>query len=87
VVLDFGGSMTLHISPNPAHGTANLFVGSSGEAFAIQIVNLSGQIVQQFQTTPGTANIPMDVSKLSKGVYTVKAISSKAVVTQKLLVQ
>jgi hypothetical protein len=77
----------LHISPNPAHGTANLFVGSSGEAFVIQIVNLNGQIVQHFQTTPGTANIPMDVSKLAKGVYTVKAISAKAVVTQKLLVQ
>lgn len=86
VVLNFG-SITLRISPNPVHNTANLFVGGSNEAFSIRIVNLNGQTVKQFLTTPGTANIPIDVSSLAKGVYTVKVISATAMTTQKLLVQ
>lgn len=87
VLLNFGSALSLHISPNPAHGTANLFVGNASDAFSIQIVDLNGQTVKQFQTIPGTANIPIDVSSLAKGIYTVKVISATAVTTQKLLVQ
>ena len=87
VVLNFAGTLTVHISPNPAHGTANLFVGNASEAFLIQIVDLNGQTVKQLQAIPGTANILIDVSSLAKGMYTVKVISSTAMTTQKLLVQ
>jgi hypothetical protein len=87
VVLNFGGTLTVHINPNPAHGTANLFVGNASEAFSIQIVDLNGQIVKQIQAIPGTANIPIDVSKLAKGIYSVKVTSASTTTTQKLLVQ
>ena len=87
IVLNFGSTLTVHISPNPAHGTANLFVGNANEAFSVRITDLNGQTVKQFQTIPGTANIPLDVSSLAKGIYTVKVISATATTTQKLLVQ
>ncbi|HXO73819.1 MAG TPA: T9SS type A sorting domain-containing protein, partial [Puia sp.] len=63
------------------------FVGNANEAFSVRIVDLNGQTVKQFQAIPGTANIPIDVSSLAKGVYTVKVISATATTTQKLLVQ
>ncbi|MBS1664757.1 MAG: T9SS type A sorting domain-containing protein, partial [Bacteroidetes bacterium] len=86
VVLSFG-TITLRITPNPAHGTATLSVGNTSQAYSITVLNLGGQTVRQYMTTPGTTNIPMDLGGLSKGVYTIKVVSPTSVVTQKLLVQ
>lgn len=86
VLLDFS-SLTLRLIPNPAHGTVNLFVGNTNEAFSIRIIDLNGRIVQQIQTTPGTANIPIDISRLATGVYSVKVTSATTTTTQKLVVQ
>lgn len=86
VLLNFN-SLTLRISPNPASGTVNLFVGNTTEAFSVQVLDLNGRIVRQLLTTPGTANIPVDISGLSRGIYTLKVIGVTATVTQKLLVQ
>ena len=47
----------------------------------------SRQTVKQIQAIPGTANIPIDISKLAKGIYSVKVTSASSTTTQKLLVQ
>jgi hypothetical protein len=87
VKLDFGTSLALRILPNPAHGTANIFVGNTTEALSIQILDLNGRVVKQIITTPGTANIPVDLTGVARGVYMVKVISSASLATEKLLVQ
>jgi len=87
VKLDFATPLTLRILPNPAHATANIFVGNTTEALSLQILDLNGRIVKQLITTPGTASIRVDLTGMSKGVYMVKVISSASLATEKLLVQ
>jgi hypothetical protein len=87
VHLNFSGTMTLQIDPNPAHGTANLYIGNAAQALSIQLFNLNGQLLRQWSVTPGQTTLPVDVSALAKGLYTVKAISTTGIVIQKLVVQ
>jgi hypothetical protein len=83
----FSNSITLQINPNPAHGTANLNIGNSTQVLSVQLYNLNGGLLEQWQVTPGQTTLQMDVSALAKGLYTVKAVSTTGVVMQKLLVQ
>jgi hypothetical protein len=87
VKLNFAGAIALRISPNPAHGTANIYTGNTTEALSIRIMDLNGRIVRDILTIPGTANIPVDLTGMAKGVYMVKVISSSALATEKLMVQ
>jgi len=86
VMLSFS-PITLQISPNPAHGTANLYIGNNTEAYFIQLFDGNGRSMRQYRTTPGNTVFPIDLSGLSKGVYTVKVTGATASVTQILLVQ
>ena len=82
-----GGALTLQIDPNPAHSTADLYIGNATQALEIQLFNLNGQIIRQWAVPPGQTSLQVDVSNLAKGLYTVKAISSAGTIVQKLLVQ
>jgi hypothetical protein len=85
--LNFSNSITLQINPNPAHGTAYLNIGNANQVLSIQLYNLNGGLLEQWQVTPGQTTLQIDVSALAKGLYTVKAVSTTGVVMQKLLVQ
>ena len=86
VMLSFS-PLALQISPNPAHGTANLYISNAMEAFFIQVFDANGRPMRQFRTTPGDTLFPIDLSGLSKGVYTIKVTGPTASTTQSLLVQ
>jgi hypothetical protein len=86
VLLDFS-SITVGLTPNPAHSTANLIIGKNSEALFIEIVDGSGHVISQLRTTSGTTTVPIDVSQLPKGIYMVKVTSPTTTSTQKLLVQ
>jgi len=86
VTLNFS-QITLQISPNPAHGTANLVIGDNTEAFFIQVIDGNGRPIRQYRTTPGDTIFPIGLNGLSKGIYTVKVTSATASITQKLLIQ
>ena len=85
--LNFSATLTLQIDPNPVHGTANLYIGNASQALSIQLFSGNGQLLRQWSVTPGQTTLPVDVSGLAKGLYTVKAISATGIVIQKLLVQ
>jgi hypothetical protein len=85
--VDFTPSLLVRILPNPAHGTANILLGNTTEATSIEIVDLNGRIITQLVTTAGTSNVPVDITNIAKGIYTVKVISGSSLTTQKLLVQ
>ncbi|HEY6899010.1 MAG TPA: T9SS type A sorting domain-containing protein, partial [Puia sp.] len=64
-----------------------LRIGNTSQAYTIRVLNLDGQTIRLYQTTPGATSVPMDLSGLAKGVYTIKVVSPTSVATQKLLVQ
>lgn len=85
--LNFAGALTVRIDPNPAHGTANLYIDKATQPLLVQLIDLDGQLVRQWSVDPGTTTMPVDVSGLAKGLYTVKAVGPNGVVLQKLLIQ
>jgi hypothetical protein len=85
--LNFAEQLTIQINPNPAHGTANIQVKNGNGGLSLLIVDMNGQLVQQRITTAGEQTIPIDISGLAKGIYTVKVIGQTTLTTQKLLVQ
>jgi lamin tail-like protein/type IX secretion system substrate protein/Big-like domain-containing protein len=87
VSLNFQPPLTVGVSPNPAHNTANIVVSNSPDGLTIQIVDINGRLVQQLVTIAGATSIPIDVSRYAKGIYTLKVINKTGVSTQKLLVQ
>jgi hypothetical protein len=87
VKLDFSSAVNLKILPNPAHGSVNILVGNTTEALSLRITDMSGRVVKQIITAPGTSNVLVDLTGMARGIYSVKAISSTSMATQKLQVQ
>jgi len=85
IKLNFGKQLALHINPNPAHAVVNIFVENAAEQVSLQILDMSGRLVRQFELTPTLA--PLAVGGLTGGMYTVKVIGKDGVATQKLLVR
>ncbi|HZE86203.1 MAG TPA: choice-of-anchor J domain-containing protein, partial [Puia sp.] len=85
--VDFSRQATIRIIPNPAHTTMTISLGNARDAVDIQILDGSGRVMRQLITTPGTQDIPMDISGFARGLYMVKVVSSVGSTTQKLLIQ
>jgi len=77
----------IRISPNPASTYVNISTDNSSEALTIQIIDLNGRLLKQQILAPGAQSTPIRVTGLAKGLYTVKAIGSAGISTQKVLIQ
>ena len=85
-VLKVNIPVKLEVRPNPAHGAVTIYLDNAGDAANIMILDLSGKLLLQKTVTAGTGVLPLEISGLARGIYTVKAVSSAGVTTQKLLV-
>lgn len=81
----------LNIFPNPSNSSFNISFESDGEPFDLSICNILGQVVQEYHnctapaiTWDGTDNGGRSVSS---GIYFVRIISGKEVITKKLMLQ
>ena len=75
----------ISIYPNPATDNVELRVDNSLLNSKVEIINVSGKIVEQFKIQKLISNI--DLSKEERGIYFVKIISENGVYTQKLIVE
>ncbi|MFK7756702.1 MAG: choice-of-anchor J domain-containing protein [Flavobacteriales bacterium] len=74
------------VFPNPSTGLVNIQLGNTQDQL-VEVFNLSGQKVfsNNFQANSGI--ISLDLSDLSKGIYTVNLTSEGAVATEKLVIK
>ena len=72
----------LGLFPNPAEGVLNVRFATERQATAT-IFNAAGQ--QQFQVTLTEGNLPMDVSKLTSGLYLITVTDGEATVTKRFI--
>jgi hypothetical protein len=82
-------TMKLKLVPNPADIEVNLnFKLSSADEIVINIFDISGLLVYQktVEGHKGVNTIPVDLSDFGKGIYNVKVITSREVMTEKLSV-
>ncbi|MBP9181465.1 MAG: S8 family peptidase, partial [Bacteroidia bacterium] len=72
-VRPLSSSAFLELYPNPAHSSTALYVKRDIAQMNIQVVDLSGRVMQQLSQSNVTAGaeISIDLSSLSKGVYLV----------------
>ncbi|MFT3935985.1 MAG: T9SS type A sorting domain-containing protein [Chitinophagaceae bacterium] len=69
--------------PNPAKDV--LYINGIQKYAALQVVDMKGNVVQQQTVTP--SNYTLDISKLSKGHYLLRLVSSSDVQTLKFIKQ
>jgi hypothetical protein len=79
----------IQIYPNPNNGEFNVYIENyKGVEFSLEILNLTGQKV--FAKNYNNRNAIMDkidIKTLSKGIYTIKLISEKAIKTKKIILE
>ncbi|MCF8461007.1 MAG: T9SS type A sorting domain-containing protein [Flavobacteriales bacterium] len=71
------------IFPIPAHDQLTLAIPDFKETFALTLVDATGRVV--YQATISTAKTTIDLSALSKGIYTVQLAQNGVVSVQKLV--
>ena len=84
--LDFVKPVIVSVAPNPAFSFVNVSIQPSAETVRIQLIDLTGRIVTENVLAPGVSTVRIDVSKLPKGIYVVKAISPSGAAAVRLLV-
>lgn len=87
VKVNFSKQLVIRISPNPASTQIRISMENINYPVTIQIVDLNGKLVKQQLITQGTSDSNVDISRIAKGLYTVKVISTSQVAAQKLLIQ
>ncbi len=78
------------IYPNPTKNNANISFSSSGDAYQVQIISLTGNIVYQTEKVfypEGTQLFELTLNKFKKGMYFVRLRSGdKVTKTQSLII-
>lgn len=83
----------LHISPNPVSGQANISISNPDKGFVtLSVFNISGIRVADLineKTNEGIKTITFDVSdfSLTSGIYFLRLVSEKEVITKKFVIR
>jgi len=81
IKIDFSKKYTINISPNPVRDYITI---TGASAFTqIQLIDVSGKIVQQFSKSVGNR---YDVSGLGKGVYFIRMVGKEETITSKIII-
>jgi hypothetical protein len=86
VEIDFD-QLTLTVAPNPAHGSVNVLIQHALGPVLLQVLDMNGRILQQQIVTGTDKTVTLNISRLTPGIYTVRAVDIIAVSAQKLMVQ
>jgi hypothetical protein len=81
-ISQYDNNELLKICPNPVNDKLKIEISQKSE---VEILTIDGQIIQSF-TVEETSSIK-DISRLSRGVYFIKAKMNKGFVTKKLIKQ
>lgn len=72
-VNDFESNEGMSVYPNPSHGQVNLQINQYVGKVTIQIIDISGRVVLKFKNEEFNTVKTLDLSRLPKGVYILKA--------------
>lgn len=79
-----------NLYPNPAHDNTNIDLGNvENENVTVEVYDLNGKLVSQrnYGVLNGNYIIPMELSTLEKGMYSVRISKGNVIETTKLVVQ
>lgn len=77
----------ISISPNPTKGNFNIvFTGTPSTLKSINVINMMGQVVKQLNAT-GNTIYNVELTGMSKGIYTVQCLFEEGTMTRKIVVE
>ncbi len=84
---DFNTSLSLSLSPNPARDILNISAKGlqQNKPAIISIISSSGVIMKTIKSSGSNQTIPLNVSSLASGVYTVKIINGDKVMNKQFI--
>ena len=71
-------SVDISIYPNPSHGTAKINMNNAVEGASIQVLDMSGRMVNRFEINGNTGTT---ITGLTKGTYIIRATGKQSGVT------
>lgn len=83
------GVQSLNVSPNPTLNSVNINFEANSANLTVELVSVSGQIIytENYNQFSGTYRKQVDLSNYAQGVYYVKLITDKGVITKKVVKQ
>jgi hypothetical protein len=86
-ITDINAALTLNLTPNPARDIVNISTTGlqRNKQATIAVISLSGAVIKTLRTTSSNQTIPLNVSSLAKGVYTIRVVSGDKVMHKKFV--
>jgi hypothetical protein len=83
----YSNSNLINVYPNPATNFIHLRFGDEEGRLQLQIVNLSGQIMQEkiLESVISGSDYTMDMSHLSAGIYFINIISNQRIINTRII--
>ena len=85
----FWNAVDVKLMPNPAKDHFSIELNPSSQNVSVSIYSIAGKLVSEFEygTLEGKQSIPMNISVLQAGIYTVKIQLDNEVSTHQLIKQ
>jgi hypothetical protein len=84
-VNDFESNDGMSVYPNPSNGQVNLHIDQYVGKVTIQIIDINGRVVSKFKNEEFNNLKTIDLSRLQKGVYILKANGDNLDFTEKII--
>ena len=84
-VNDFESNKGISVYPNPSNGQVNLHIDQYVGKVTIQIIDINGRVVSKFKNEEFNNFKTIDLSRLQKGVYILKANGDNLDFTEKII--
>src|ERR1051326_3172823 len=87
-IANHSNDLRLRMYPNPAQNIVHLVSGADAPKFSVSILDISGRVVCSLETSDVAKgqDIPLEVSNLGTGLYTVRVTTSTASHVEKLVI-
>ena len=85
--IEFWNAIDIQLMPNPARDNFAIELNAASQNVSVSVYSITGQIVSEFNygTLDGKQIIPMNISSLQAGMYTVKIQMNSEVSTHQLI--
>lgn len=81
-----GKHLRIEVWPNPTQGHLNIQVADSGiQISRVELINLCGNVLEDWQLGPGTRNPEFNISHLPAGIYLVQICIDNQFIVKKLI--
>ncbi len=86
-VNDLADNSLLSVSPNPTSGWLQISLPTGNNLEYVRVMDLAGKTVRNLKLGAAASNTQIDLSGLSKGIYTLQARAEGQVFVKKVIVQ